>query len=185
VYKNKNYVRLNCVTLFCVEEMHELERLLPKFGILGGAVKTATKRTMNCGSIPDWSKTSLFFSSPNRPNRATVPNSHYSMETVGSFRGVKPPALKLTITSILFQGQELVELFLHSPQSFIKCKGELNLHHFITTVSRDSAVDIATCSELDGPGTESRWGRDFVHPSRPTLRFTQPPTQWVQGHCRE
>jgi hypothetical protein len=28
-------------------------------------------------------------------------------------------------------------------------------------VSRDSSVDIATLYELDGPGIESRWGRDF------------------------
>jgi hypothetical protein len=34
---------------------------------------------------------------------------------------------------------------------------------------------------LDGPGIESRWGRDFPHSSRPTLRPTQPPIQWVPG----
>jgi hypothetical protein len=28
-------------------------------------------------------------------------------------------------------------------------------------VGRDSAVGIATCYELDGPGIESRWWRDF------------------------
>ena len=37
---------------------------------------------------------------------------------------------------------------------------------------RDSSVGIATRYGLDGPGIESRWGRDFPHPSRPlpTLR---------------
>ena len=34
---------------------------------------------------------------------------------------------------------------------------------------RDSSVGIATRYGLDGPGIESRWGRDFPHPSRPAL----------------
>jgi hypothetical protein len=46
---------------------------------------------------------------------------------------------------------------------------------------RDSSVGIATRYGLDGPGIESRWGRDFPHPSRPALEPTLPPTQWVPG----
>jgi hypothetical protein len=58
--------------------------------------------------------------------------------------------------------------------------------HFILFYSteltgRDSAVSIATHYGLDGPGFESRWGRDFPHPSRPALGPTQPPVQWVPG----
>jgi hypothetical protein len=40
-------------------------------------------------------------------------------------------------------------------------------------------VGIATAYGLDGPGIESRWGRDFPHLSRPALRLTQHPVQWV------
>jgi hypothetical protein len=34
-------------------------------------------------------------------------------------------------------------------------------------MGRDSSVGIATRYGLDGPGIESRWGRDFSHLSRP------------------
>ena len=47
------------------------------------------------------------------------------------------------------------------------------------TSGRDSSVGIATRYGLDGPGIESRWGRDFPHPSRPSLGPTQLPVQWV------
>jgi len=44
-----------------------------------------------------------------------------------------------------------------------------------------SVVGIATGYGLDGPGIESRLGRDFLHMSRPALGSTQPPVQWVLG----
>jgi hypothetical protein len=45
--------------------------------------------------------------------------------------------------------------------------------HSILKVGRDSSVGIATRYGLDGPGIQSRWGRDFPHPSRPALGPTQ------------
>jgi len=42
-----------------------------------------------------------------------------------------------------------------------------------------NVVSIATAYGLDGPGIEYRWERDFPHLSRPVLRPTQPPVQWV------
>jgi len=44
-----------------------------------------------------------------------------------------------------------------------------------------TAVGIATGHGLDGPGIESRWGRDIPHLSRPALVPTQPPIQGVPG----
>ena len=45
----------------------------------------------------------------------------------------------------------------------------------------DSVVGIATGYGLDGPGIESRWGRDIPHLSRQALGLTQPPVQLVPG----
>ena len=47
--------------------------------------------------------------------------------------------------------------------------------------NRFISVGIATRYGLDGLGIESRWRRDFPHPSRPALGSTQPPIQWVPG----
>ena len=48
----------------------------------------------------------------------------------------------------------------------------------------NAVVGIATRCGLDGSWIESRWGRDFPHPSRPALGSTQPPVRWVPGLSR-
>ena len=60
----------------------------------------------------------------------------------------------------------------------------LRRHIFLATESaqgRGSSVSIVTRYGPEGPGIESRWRRDFPHPTRPVLRPTQPPIQWVPG----
>ena len=56
-----------------------------------------------------------------------------------------------------------------SPRS---CHIHFLLHRYLE-VGRDSSVGIVTRYGLDCPGIESRWGRDFPHPSRPDLWPTQ------------
>ena len=71
-----------------------------------------------------------------------------------------------------------------SPGSLEQAKLLLDTLHIYSLMGRDSAVGIATRYALDGPGIESRWGRDFPHPSRPVLGPTKPPVQWVPGFSR-
>ena len=45
----------------------------------------------------------------------------------------------------------------------------------------NSVGGIATCYGLDGPGFETRWGRDFLDPYRLVPKLTQPPVQQLLG----
>ena len=54
-------------------------------------------------------------------------------------------------------------------------------YYYYYFVGRDSSVGTATHYGLDDPGIKFRWGRDFPHLTRPVLRPTQLPIQWVPG----
>ena len=54
----------------------------------------------------------------------------------------------------------------------------------IYQMDQDSSDGMATRNGLDGPGIESRWGRDIPHPSSPALWPTQPHIQWTPGLSR-
>jgi hypothetical protein len=63
-----------------------------------------------------------------------------------------------------------------------------NIWHFvyfaklnIVRCGPGSSVGIANAYRLDGLQIKSQWGWDFLHLSRPDLRPTQPPVQWVPG----
>ena len=60
----------------------------------------------------------------------------------------------------------------HKPDPF---QASIQIFLFTTMFrGRVSLVGIATRYGPDGPGIESRWGRDFPHPSRPALGPTPP-----------
>jgi hypothetical protein len=85
---------------------------------------------------------------------------------------------------LCFAGQRLFWSSLYSHSFYMSILTHDFVLYFLQWRVRDSSVGIATRYGLDGPGFESRWGRDFPHPARPTLGPTQPHIQWVPGLSR-
>jgi hypothetical protein len=73
------------------------------------------------------------------------------------------------------------ETFCFNHQGLIHKDEELVLSHTQVRDGLDSSVGIVTRHGLDGPGIESRWGRDSPHPSRQALGSTQHPIQFAKG----
>jgi len=63
-------------------------------------------------------------------------------------------------------------------------KRRTNSRELYQLCGRDSSVRTVTGYGLDGPGIESRRGRDFPHLSSPALGTTQLPVQWVPSLSR-
>ena len=71
---------------------------------------------------------------------------------------------------------------MHADAHFNYLKSKLILKFvniYIRSSGPGSSVGIASGYGLDGPGIESRWGRDFPDLSRLSLGLTQSPVQWV------
>jgi hypothetical protein len=54
----------------------------------------------------------------------------------------------------------------------VGARADLDTFYVLYVEGPDSSVGIATRCGLDDPGIESRWGRDFPHPSRLALGST-------------
>jgi hypothetical protein len=109
------------------------------------------------------------------PRRGRAPWGQKRHQTYGMLQTVGVHCILLTDVSVLrdLEVTSLITAWAPSPDYRVR-RGPLKA---IQTSVPASAI--ATDYGLDGPGIESRWGRDFPHLSRPALGHTQPPVQWV------
>ena len=57
----------------------------------------------------------------------------------------------------------------------------INVSIIIPDVDQHSSVGTTSRYVLDGPGIESRWVRDLLHPTRPSIEPIQSPIRWEPG----
>jgi hypothetical protein len=119
------------------------------------------------------------------PNSYNIMHGHYSLHKLVTCVP-RNLAYSFTISTMLYVQVQLPVFA--DPQSCLDSVSYRPWAEILTnrttccnSVGRNSSVGIATRYGMGGPGIESRWGRDFLHPSRPALGPTQPPTQWIPG----
>ena len=114
------------------------------------------------------------YSNPEHPARNLVITAVYSTW----IERLRPGVVHFN----LGRGKDLVEPFFGAP-IWLRDTNRKNFT-IIYSMGRDSSVGIATRYGLEGPGIETRWGRDFPHPSKSAMGPTQPTIQWLAGLSR-
>jgi hypothetical protein len=111
------------------------------------------------------------------------PLSFYLVSLTGLFVLVRSVSSECRVVRCLFVSTFLLKLFIQfrlnfSLNIFLKLEEYCRLGY--DTLQSVSSFPLFRCG-LDGPEIESQWGRDFPHPSRPSLGPTQPPIQGIPG----